>query len=148
MLLLPVLEASSAPAPRLTIVGSETGEWAAFIERHLSAGGSILAALNEERNFKTEDRYYTSKLLVMYFFREFVACAGETRVVVNIVNPGFCYGSGLHREVPGMQGAVLGGVKRIIGRSIAVGARTLVDGAVGKGSESHGRYLEDCSVKR
>jgi hypothetical protein len=30
MLLLPALEAPSAPAPRLTIVSSKAGEWAAF----------------------------------------------------------------------------------------------------------------------
>lgn len=67
---------------------------------------------------------------MVYFFREFVARAGETRVVINTVNLGFCHGSGLHREVPGVQGAALGGVKRVIGRSTRVGARTLVDGSV------------------
>jgi len=107
----------------------------------------ILEALNEEGNSELGDRYYTSKLLVVYFFREFVARAGETRVVINNVNPGSCHGSGLHREVPGVQGAVLGGVKRVIGRSTRIGARTLVDGAVVQGRESHGRYLEDCKVK-
>jgi NAD(P)-dependent dehydrogenase (short-subunit alcohol dehydrogenase family) len=93
MLLLPVLEASGAPAPRLTIVGSETGEWAGFKER---GSVPILKALNEERNFDPRNRYYTSKLLVTYFFREFVVRAGTTCVVVNTANPGFCYGSGLH----------------------------------------------------
>jgi hypothetical protein len=42
---------------------------------------------------------------------------------------------------------VLGGVKRVIGRSSSVGARTLCDGAVVKGVESHERYLEDGKVK-
>jgi NAD(P)-dependent dehydrogenase (short-subunit alcohol dehydrogenase family) len=144
MLLFPVLEASSSPAPRLTIVSSETREWAAFKERNMMP---ILKALNEEENFKLRDRYYTTKLLMVYFFREFVARAGETRVVINTVNPGFCCESGLHREVPGAQGAVLGGVKRVIGRSTWIGARTLVDGAVMQGRESHGRYLEDCKAK-
>lgn len=144
MLLLPVLEASRAPVPRLTVVGSETGEWAAFGEK---GAESVLAALGEEANFDAGDRYYTSKLLLLYFFREFVARAGTTRVVVNAVNPGFCYGSGLHREVPGVQGAILGTVKRGIGRSTKIGARTLVDGAVVQAQESHGRYLEDCKVK-
>jgi hypothetical protein len=64
-------------------------EWAAFKERNMMP---ILKALNEEENFELGDRYYTSKLLVVYFFREFVAEAGETRVVINTVNPGFCHG--------------------------------------------------------
>jgi hypothetical protein len=38
-------------------------------------------------------------------------------------------------------------VKRVIGRSTKVGARTLVDSAVVQAQESHGRYLEDCKIK-
>ena len=149
MLLLPVLEASGAPAPRLTIVSSETGEWAGFKERFSMP---ILEALNDERNFDPGNRYYTSKLLVIYFFREFVARAGQTRVVINTVNLGFYHGLGLHRNVPGVQGAIFargggGVVKRVIGCTTCVGARTLVDDAVIKSVESHGRYLEDCKVK-
>jgi hypothetical protein len=72
---------------------------------------------------------------------------GETRVIVNTVNPGFCYESDLHRDVPGIQGVILGGVKRVIGRSTKVGARALVDNAVVQAQESHGRYLEDCKIK-
>jgi hypothetical protein len=130
--------------PYLTLIGSETVEWAAFKEWKAE---SVIEALNDVKNFDSTDRYYNSKLLLLYIFREFVAGTGTTRVVINIVNPGFCYGSGLHREIPGLKGLVFGGVKRSIGRSTSIEARTLVDGAVVKGEESHGQYLGDCRVR-
>jgi hypothetical protein len=60
------------------IVSSQTGQWAAFKERSFTP---ILEALNEEKNFGSKDRYYTSKLLVIYFFRKFIARAGQMHVV-------------------------------------------------------------------
>ncbi|KAL8636359.1 MAG: hypothetical protein Q9228_006238 [Teloschistes exilis] len=145
ILLLPILAKSSekSKAGRLTIVGSETAEWAKFQER---TSKPILAAFNEPRYFDLQDRYYTSKLLEEFFVTSLCRTVPRSKVVVNIVNPGFCYGSGLHTEVTGALGVVFGIYKRIIGRSTAVGARTLVNAAVVQGEQSHGRYLSDCAM--
>jgi len=86
------------------------------------------------------------ELLQEFFLVELCRLVPSSRGIVNIVNPGFCYGSGLHTEVPGVVGAVLGTVKRIIGQTTMVGARTLVDGAVVQGAGSHGQYLSDCRL--
>ena len=53
-------------------------------------------------------------------------------------------GSELHRTAEGAFGKALGGVKRIIGRSVPVGARTFVHSAVLAGDSSDGLYSSDC----
>ena len=163
ILLRPVLQskfevAKPTKSPVISIIGSETAGWAKFKEEKYAEKNkiSILASLNEKSNYDAEDRYYTSKLLLMLFFVEFcdrVSTPGsetgdgtrkvENDVVVNYVNPGFCYGTELHRNVPGVAGMVFGIMKRIIGKSTQVGARNLSHGAVAEGRESHGKYLID-----
>ncbi|CAO1606301.1 hypothetical protein XANCAGTX0491_009800 [Xanthoria calcicola] len=139
------------PPPVLSIVGSEVAQWAVFKERRIAASvphASVIAVLNDRKKYNPGDRYNTSKLLLTLFFREFVDRLPSTKndVIVNLVNPGFCYGSELHRAITGPLGAVFGGVKRAIGRSTEVGARTLVHGAVVAGQETHGCYLSDEKV--
>ncbi|KAL9595241.1 MAG: hypothetical protein Q9219_006575 [cf. Caloplaca sp. 3 TL-2023] len=143
---------SNLKPPVLSIVGSEVAQWAAFKERKLAAANpklTVLGVLNDPKKFNPGDRYYTSKLLLTLFFREFVDRLppdGSSDVVVNLVNPGFCYGSELHRTITGPLGLIFGGMKRAIGRSTPVGARTLVHGAVVAGKETHGCYLSDEKV--
>lgn len=153
----PVLQAQyetrskpAAKAPVLTIVGSDVAQMAAFKKKELAAkqGTTVLEQLNKEENFDRVDRYYTSKLLLLMFFIEFCARIdrADNKVVVNLVTPGFCYGSDLYRSVGGIAGKLLGVVKRILGRSTPVGARTLVHAAVAAGEQSHGKYLMDQKV--
>ena len=133
--------------PVLTIVGSDVAQMAAFKEKNVAAREhtSVLKQLNEPKNFDKVDRYYTSKLLLLMFFQQFCELAGKARneVIVNLVTPGLCYGSDLHRSVDGIAGTIFGAFKRIVGRSSNVGARTLVHAAVMIGKESHGKYLMD-----
>lgn len=143
--------------PVLSIMGSETAAWVRFNEARVATtkGTSILAALNDETNIVMGDRYYTSKLFQELFFLELVdrrrqksSSSSETGLtILNLVNPGFCYGSELHRGATGTVFVkILETVKRIIGRSVQVGAKTPVHGAVLAGPESNGRYLSDCRV--
>ncbi len=156
MLLVPILQSQYAAArehvspPVLSIVGSETAAWAKFNEAKVATRQniSLLRALDDAKNFDSNDRYYCSKLLLQCFFMEFVVylsspSGGANQVVVNMVNPGFCYGSELHREANGAFGMILGVMKRMIGRSTPVGARTLAHAAVVASSETHGKYLSD-----
>ena len=134
--------------PVLSIVGSDVAQLAAFKEKDIAAkeNTSVLKQLNEEKNFDRMDRYNTTKLLLLMFFLEFcerVDKAGGNEVIVNIMTPGLCYGSDLHRSVEGMVGKIFKAGKRAIGRSTPVGARTLVHAAVVAGKESHGKYLMD-----
>ena len=146
--LLPILDKKNISRSRpgtITIVGSETAEWAAFKEQTQSP---IFPAFNDPKYFDMQDRYYTSKLLEAIFVVELCSILSSSKGIVNLVNPGFCYGSGLHTEVTGALGFVFGIYKRLIGRSTSVGARTLVDAAVVQGARSHGQYLSDCAIAR
>ncbi|PHH81247.1 hypothetical protein CDD82_1186 [Ophiocordyceps australis] len=147
ILLLPVLRAkkrAGKPATRIAWVNSETAAWAQFKER---SGESILAELDKPGGFEYLERYCTSKLLCQLFVVELCRRVSASTAVVVLVNPGFCWGSRLHRDVGGVVGGVLAVVKRIIGRSPEEGARTLTDAVVRHGDEVHGQYLGDCKLK-
>ncbi|KAL4791123.1 hypothetical protein BDV19DRAFT_393365 [Aspergillus venezuelensis] len=138
--------------PTHTHINSDTAAWVRFNEATIATAQntSLLSALNDEKNFVGTNRYYTSKLLQQPFLRELVSRRSkegkEKGPILNLGNPGFCYGSDLHRGAPGVAGKIPGGVKRVVGRSVAVGARALVHVAVCAGVESDGMYLSDCAV--
>ncbi|KAL9128101.1 MAG: hypothetical protein Q9217_003154 [Psora testacea] len=143
--LLPIMDEKNrtrSKAGTITIVGSETAEWAKFKEQHQNP---IFPAFNHPKHFDPQDRYYTSKLLEEMFLIELCRIAPSSRSIVNVVNPGFCYGTGLHSDFGGVLGFIFNVFKRIIGRSMSIGARTLVNAAVVQGPNSHGQYLSDCA---
>jgi NAD(P)-dependent dehydrogenase (short-subunit alcohol dehydrogenase family) len=155
LLLLPALDSQASQnlnraRPVLSIVGSETAAWAKFKEAYVSTkeGIPLIDVLDDPKHFNMGDRYYTSKLLYQLFFLELFkrrsSAKRSTGAILNLVNPGFCYGSELHRTAEGAVGKVLSGLKRVIGRSVSVGARTLVHSSVLAGDPSNGQYLSDC----
>ncbi|PYI10677.1 NAD(P)-binding protein, partial [Aspergillus sclerotiicarbonarius CBS 121057] len=158
LLLLPSLDRQAAqnsqsPRPIISIVGSETTAWAKFKEAQVSTTQqtTLLETLDNKTNFDMGDRYYTSKLLYQLFFLELChnhrSSAHRSKgAILNLVNPGFCYGSELHRTAEGAFGKMLGSVKMVVGRSTAMGARTLVHSVVLAGEESNGMYLSDCKI--
>ena len=156
LLLLPVLDHQAAAQhlgrarPVISIVGSETAAWAEFNEAQISSKEkrSLINVLDDQTHFDMGDRYYASKLLYQLFFLELFkhrsTSKRSTGAVLNLVNPGFCYGSELHRTAEGASAKILGVMKRVIGRSTSMGARTLVHSSVLAGDASNGRYLSDC----
>ncbi|RYP36601.1 hypothetical protein DL767_003305 [Monosporascus sp. MG133] len=146
ILLLPVLKAKKPETPtRIVWINSETAAWAKFKERNSTP---LIAALDKRpSNFDFLDRHYTSKLLCQLFITELTKRVAPSVAVITLVNPGFCWGSGLHHETSGISGSILAAVKRVIGRPSPVGARTLTDAAVKHGEEVHGQYIGDCKLK-
>lgn len=143
ILLLPVLKQknTSEKPGRFVIVNSDTAAWAKFKERDAVP---LLAAFDNPDNFApAQDRYFTSKLLGQLFLSQLASRVPSSVAVVSCVNPGLCYGSSLNRDSAGVAGAVFGVFKRVIGHSIAVGARSLTDAALNHGANSHGQYVED-----
>lgn len=142
-LMLPILKEKnpSGQPGRIVLVSSETAAWAAFNER---ASRPILPAFTKHDGFDGTDRYWTSKLLGQMFLSELIKHVPSSVAVVNSANPGLCYGSNLTNEWSGsVVGFAVGIITRIIGRSMALGARALTDAAVRHGPESHGQYIED-----
>lgn len=135
---LPALKRTSrkynAPT-RLTIVSSEGHFWIPFKER---TADNILARMDSPKTFGSQQqRYYTSKLLNVFWTRELASRISPGEVVVNTVNPGFCY-SGLHRHSASFINVFLW----LFAWTPQQGGSCLVDALVGQ-EGSHGAYVSE-----
>jgi len=147
ILMLPICK-SKAPAcrpVRLTIVSSGTALFAKLSNRDKRP---LLASFDDPTivPFETPGRYFTSKMLGQLFFVRVLEYLNADDVVVNLVEPGMCKGSGLHRDAKGIVGFILDAWKGVAGRTLEDGAWTYVDAAVVKGKESHGCFLMDWEI--
>ncbi|EON99393.1 putative short-chain dehydrogenase reductase family protein [Phaeoacremonium minimum UCRPA7] len=80
------------------------------------------------------------------FFVRMLEYLNADDVIVNLVEPGMCKGSGLHRDISGGAGVFLDVYKSLTGRKPEDGAWTYVDAAVVKGKESHGSFCMDWEI--
>ena len=125
---------------RVVAVSSDIASWAKFKEQD---SDTLLPALNNPESFSMPDRYCTSKLLGQLFVAEFAKRVPSSLAVVNMPNPGMCYGTSLGHDGNRFLNALAAIPMRVLGRSSAVGARCLTDAAVNHGEDGHGQYVED-----
>ncbi|XXG99712.1 hypothetical protein Hte_006053 [Hypoxylon texense] len=145
VLLLPVLKAKrrESHAGRLVIVSSDTAAWSAFKEKNEDR---ILPAFDKvsRGGYDHNQQYGASKLLGQLFLTELAKRVSPSIAIINCVNPGYCRGSRLSRDADGtLLGYILVVFSRLVGRTAAECARSVVDAAVKHGQEAHGHYLED-----
>lgn len=146
LLFLRIFKTKASPSlGRIVVVSSDTAAWAQFKEK--TANPLLPAFKDKSYKWDTMERYGTSKLLAQLFVVELVKRIRPELCVVNMANPGLCHGSGLGRHAGGVGGLAMHGMARIMGRTPSIGARALVDAAVGKGGESHGLYCEDGKIR-
>lgn len=144
ILLLPTLKTKST-AGRLTIVNSGTSYRATFENRNKVP---LLPSFDTVESFTPPDqRYANSKLVGHLFFVKLIEYIHADDVVVNLVDPGLCKGSGLNQEAKGVLGLIAAVGVNALGRKLDVGASTYVDAAVVKGKESHGCFVMDWDIK-
>ncbi|KAI5917344.1 retinol dehydrogenase 12 [Camillea tinctor] len=146
ILLLPLLKARSLSEPgRLVVVTSDMASWAKFKEKGVTP---LLPTLDLPEYFDVPERYCVSKVIGQLFISELAKRVPPEAVLITMPNPGLCYGTKLG-VLPGgsFLDTIASYIKRIVGRSPSVGARTLTDGAVNHGAEAHGHYLEDCKIE-
>jgi NAD(P)-dependent dehydrogenase (short-subunit alcohol dehydrogenase family) len=135
LLLLPKLNETALKyntRPHLTIVSSEVHHYTTIAteRKALSQGKheTPFDALSDPEIASMFDRYNVSKLLEVFAVREIVRTAAPSGypVIVNFVNPGFCYSDLARRE-----NALLVGIFQLLlhARSTEVGSRTLVHAA-------------------
>ncbi|TVY43296.1 Short chain dehydrogenase [Lachnellula subtilissima] len=147
ILLLPVLQSKNTPLQpgRLVITGSDASSMAKFPEQN---DNPLLPSFNDPTYFDPQDRYFTSKLLGQFFLTELAKRVPASVAIFNTASPGLCHGTELNRGSDGtMVGFIFGIIKRLLGRSAAVGARNITDAAVKHGMDSHGQYLEDGHIQ-
>ncbi|KAK8075354.1 short-chain dehydrogenase/reductase family protein [Apiospora hydei] len=146
LLLLRTFKTTSDASPsqgtgHIVLVSSDTAAWANFAEK---TQDPLLPAFDEASRFRTFDRYATTKLLGQLFVAELARrVPASAAAVISCANPGLCHGSGLNREL-GLPAAIF---MRLLGRSAAVGARSLVRAATMQGERGHGQYIEDCVIR-
>ena len=144
ILLLPTLRAKSPQGVpgRLTIVGSGTVHAVKFKNRNQQP---LLAAFDDQKITPWDpiELYPSSKFLGILFLIKLVDFVHADDVVVNVVDPGYCKGSQLHREATGIVGGIVSFSKTLTARPLEVGSSTYVDAAVLKGKESHGCFILD-----
>ena len=152
LLVLPKLRESASKhgiRPRLTVVGSAVHYWTKFSEKKAIkvAGGKmeVLEALNDKTVANMPDRYYLSKLLVLMVWQEMAAQMGQTKVIVNVVEPGLCQ-SNLFREDGVLDGFMPRMMMRLLARSTDQGARVLVNATL-SGEETHGKYMANYDLR-
>lgn len=140
LLLLPPLRATAArygKPSRITITSSEVHMWTSFKERKAPR---ILDELDDEKNWGNPDRYNVSKLLNVLWTRELASKVKPSDIVINTVNPGLVKSS-LHRE---NKNSMEKKFTEYFGRTTEEGARTILDGAIVQGPQTHGGYLSEC----
>jgi retinol dehydrogenase-12 len=105
--------------------------WTPFNEK---SAPNILERMDQKGSFvEGVDRYYTSKLLNVLWFRELSSKVDAKQIIINGTNPGFI-DSQLHRHDPSSAFKIL---KKLLAWTPVQGAYFLTDAAVTKKAESH-----------
>lgn len=151
LLLLPTLRRTASRhnvQTHLSIVSSDAHYFARFKERQ---SPSIFEAFRSEADM-TEDRYNTTKLIVVFIVRELAHAMARSRpgnedtpVIVNVINPGYCRTQLFRHASPPLSWIIATGLL-LFGRTGEMGSRTLVGGAEAD-QGSHGSYLDSCKVR-
>ena len=153
LLLLPNLRAASArrnpseslSTSRMVFVTSGLHEMAKFPESTALRGG-ILSRLNDPDQYIADDRYAVTKSIEMLWMKELARRVPSSEVIINGPNPGFSK-TGIMSQTKGVAGCAIKAAVAAVARDPAAGARCIVDAAIVKGPESHGKYLSEVNVK-
>ena len=102
----------------------------------------------------SEDRYNTSKLLVVFLVRQLAQAMSHsqssgddttTPVIITAINPGYCRTQLFRHASPPLSWIIATGLV-LFGRTSEMGSRTLLAGATA-GQECHGKYMDSCVVR-
>ncbi|KAF3771371.1 NAD(P)-binding protein [Cryphonectria parasitica EP155] len=148
ILLLPALKSKSPHGTpgRLTIVNSGVSYMAKFPNRNQVP---LLGSFDDTKitPWDVSERYSVSKLLGHLFMLRLAGYINPEDVILNLVDPGYCKGSDLHRDATGIVAALISLSKSLAGRKLEDGASTYIDAAVVKGAETHGSFVMDWGIR-
>lgn len=139
-ILIPKLRESPYPG-KFVIPNSATHYWAPTKELIPDEkAGPIFSRLNDPVRSNMVDRYFVSKLMVLYLTRAIAArfdASGKNSMIINTPNPSYCKSS-LFREQKDAP-------PDFLARTPEMGSRALVSGVLA-GPESNGQYITNCQV--
>ncbi|KAJ7663868.1 hypothetical protein DFH06DRAFT_1188700 [Mycena polygramma] len=154
LLLLPALIKTTnehSTLPRLVVVSSEVHYWV-DIEKRVCENPDIIKTLGSSEYCTTKimaNRYMLTKLLNVFFTRALNArLPPSTPLIVNTVNPGYCY-SELRRGFTGVMAVFDYLMERALAFTTEVGSRRLVWAAVGQQDQPdtlRGAYISHAEV--
>ncbi|KAF8998500.1 hypothetical protein BDQ17DRAFT_1309044 [Cyathus striatus] len=136
--------------PRLVVVGSEVHYFAKFKQKVLDSSNPLKTL--SDREYCTSSimraRYTDSKLLNLFFVRALNERLRDLPLIVNCVNPGYCY-SELRRDAKGIIAVVLRLVDKALARTSEEGSRMLIYAAIGGSTtleQMRGGYINLANV--
>ena len=100
---------------------------------------------DDEANFNKYFRYADTKLAVNAYVRR-LAMLAPSEVIVNNVCPGLVHTGGLDRNLPTILRLIMTAVRKIVGRSVEEGSRTLIYASAVAGTESNGKFLQNNKI--
>ncbi|PFH48618.1 hypothetical protein AMATHDRAFT_65010 [Amanita thiersii Skay4041] len=134
--------------PRLVLVSSEVHYWTSFEDKVVDSD-EPLQILSDKRYCTSKmmgHRYQDSKLINVFFIRALNAHLKNRSIIVNTVNPGYCY-SELRRGFAGFTAIFDWVLERLIALTTEEGSRQLVWAALGESDqELGGAYISKSTV--
>lgn len=125
---------------RLTFTSSEAHFWTPFRER---MAPNILARMDQKEFFHDGlERYRTSKLLNVLWFRELALKVDPAEVIINGVNPGYVK-TQLHQHDPSTGHKI---VKKVLAWTPEKSSHIVIDAVAAKTAESHGAYIQEQKI--
>ncbi|KAK3314607.1 hypothetical protein B0H66DRAFT_576809 [Apodospora peruviana] len=131
---------------RLTIIGSGVAYMARLPN---SAKRPFLKSFDDlsVQPWDMMERYSASKALHLLFLaRLFEHLPPADELIFNVVDPGYCEGSGLHQHMRGAISVAFSVLATLTARSLEAGAATYTDAVVVQGKESHGCFVKDLKI--
>ncbi|KAJ2919907.1 hypothetical protein MD484_g391, partial [Candolleomyces efflorescens] len=107
--------------PRLVVVASEVHYWTTLKDEVFESGSAFRTISSKE---------YGHTVLNVFFTRSLAGIMADTPVIVNCVNPGYCY-SALRRTFNGFQAVMDWTMEKALARTSEQGGRQLTYAAVG-----------------
>jgi NAD(P)-dependent dehydrogenase (short-subunit alcohol dehydrogenase family) len=146
LLLLPVLKTKQVVdairPPVLSIVGSDTA-----YSHTLKTEGPVLAQFDNPNTFGPFSSYANAKLILMSFMARLAEMVEPGQVLINMPNPGMTKGTSLGRDGNVILKKIVSVAQYFLARTPDVGASMYLDAALGHGSESHGSFISEWTIK-
>ncbi|VUC27724.1 unnamed protein product [Clonostachys rosea] len=142
MLLLPTLKdrSPSGVPGRLTLVGSTLGLYSVFENRHADP---LIPSFDIETKWTFDtglERYGVSKTLLLMLLDKLSQLVDPEYVVINALEPGWVYSTGVQRNSPIVVKAVMGMIALPFSRSARHASYMYADAAILQGRQSHGAF--------
>ncbi|KAF4953186.1 hypothetical protein FGADI_6161 [Fusarium gaditjirri] len=146
VLLLPILKskktALDSRPPVITVVGSDLAYRA-----DMQTMSAVLEQLDKDRDYRQFVWYARSKLLLIFFVSKLAESVDPNHVLLNMVNPGTTRDTAFLREFSPLVARLVGILQFLFARPVEVAATTYLDACLVRGTESHGSFVSDWTIK-